>query len=152
MIRKLSSLSLLLLLSPTLLAQDPSPQAATEASDTLPADSPPPPGSGIPRWLDEVRAQRRALQELRRAEHDARRHAIDPLGAAQHDAREEAFLRRRQEIQSMMEQDRRLFLNQGPWLAPWPGPPLPSDAAAGPGAPPAPELPDWDNGWYYHGW
>jgi hypothetical protein len=60
MIRKLSSLSLLLLLSPTLLAQDPSPQAATEAPDTLPADSPPPPGSGIPRWLDEVRAQRRA--------------------------------------------------------------------------------------------
>jgi hypothetical protein len=106
------------------------------------------------RWLDEVRAQRRALQEQRRAQHEARKRAIDPVGAAEREAREEEFLRRRQEMRELIEADRRLFMNQGPWISP--SPPLP--ATSGPADPNAPQTrpgyvpPDWDNGWYFHGW
>jgi hypothetical protein len=34
--------------------------------------------------------------------------------------REEAFLKRRQQLRDQIEYDRWLFLNQGPWLTPWP--------------------------------
>ncbi|KAA6184795.1 hypothetical protein F2Q65_10790 [Thiohalocapsa marina] len=81
-----------------------------------------------PRWLEEVRAQRLALQAQRRA---------------QQEAREEAFQRRRQERREQFEADRWLFLNEGPWMnspmnrpgSPPVSPPL--NAPIGPTAPPA---------------
>jgi hypothetical protein len=103
----------------------------------------------VPRWLDDVRAQRRAVQKMRRA---------------QQDARKDEFLRRRHEILDMMENDRRLFRNHGPWLEPLPPAPLPPSLE-----PPEDGMsgfdddtggnthhhyppPGWDNGWYYNGW
>lgn len=101
-----------------------------------------------PRWLDDVRAQRQTLQEMRQARHDARK---------------DEFLRRRQEIRDRMENDRRLFRNHGPWLEPMAPSPLTSflehqepglagreddSSHAHPLYPP----PGWDNGWYYNGW
>jgi hypothetical protein len=110
-----------------------------------PASQPP---VSAPRWLDDVRAQRQALQQMRQA---------------QQEARKDEFLRRRQEIRDMMENDRRLFRNYGPWLEPMAPSPLPSflehqdhglanraddSSHAHPLYPP----PGWDNGWYYNGW
>ncbi len=130
-------------------AQQSGPQIPQTGGDTASAAVP-----RVPRWLDEVRSQRRALQEQRRAQRDARRRAIDPVGAAQFGAREDAFLRRRQERQDMIEQDRRSFLNQGPWSTPWP-PPRPAvpsgEQGEVPTTPDAESL-DWDNGWYFRGW
>ena len=116
------------------------------------------PTSNASRWLDEVRAQRRSLQEERRAEYDARRRAMNPVGAAQQEAREAEFLRRRQQRREMIEQDRRLLLNRGlsdqdGWLSASPvllsPPPMePGDEMPAPNSVP----PDWDNGWYFRGW
>jgi len=118
--------------------------------------------SQVPRWLEEVRAQRQALQDQRRAQHDARRRAIDPVGAAQQEAREAEFLRRRQELRDNIEQDRRLFLNRGlgsngGGLSAWPerplgAPPIGDSVARPVYVPPARVPPDWDNGWYFRGW
>lgn len=128
------------------------PSAGASGGDLSPGDEDirQQPGGGPNRWLDEVRAQRRALAQQRRAQMEARRRALDPLGTAQQEAREEAFLRRRNEIRGMLEHDRQLFLNQAPWFRPLP--PLP-------GAKPRPDddgehlaPQDWDNGWYYRGW
>lgn len=133
---------------------------------TSPADAPVP-HEGAPRWLEAVREQRRALQERRRAQHQARRRAIDPVRTARQEAMEQDFLRRRQEMRDLMAEERRMFLNLGPWLTPWPPPPggapptrdAPSpEPEAAAGAPPsesprsAYELPEWDNGWYFRGW
>jgi hypothetical protein len=129
------------------------PQIAQQAGPHS-GESAPAAAGRVPRWLEEVRAQRQALQEQRRAQHEARRRAIDPVGAAQQEAREDAFLRRRQERRDMIDQDRRSFLNQGPWATPWPSPPE-GVAAGEPGdrpATPSDGLPDWDNGWYFRGW
>jgi hypothetical protein len=126
----------------------------------------PMPHDGAPRWLDAVRAQRRALQERRRAQHQARRRAIDPVGTARQEALEQEFLRRRREMRDLIAQERWLFLNFGPWLTPLPSPPAgtsqpPADGPAEPQAKsarpetkptPASKLPDWDNGWYFRGW
>jgi hypothetical protein len=145
-----------------------SPFGASLAGDIQPTDAPqlgqqidphagesaPAAPNRIPRWLDEVRAQRQALQEQRRAQHEARRRAIDPIGAAQQEAREDAFFRRRQERREMLDQDRRSFVNQGPWAAPWPSPreALPPGEQGDRPATPSDSLPDWDNGWYFRGW
>ncbi len=144
----------------------PKPEAPGAALDAAPrkgADA----SDGAPPWLDAVRAQRQALQDLRRAEHQARRRALDPVGAARQEALEEKFFRRRQEIRDQMAEDRWLFLNFGPWMAPLPSPPgaLPSGPratapnprsepprAADPAPGPEREPPEWNNGWYFHGW
>jgi len=149
--------------------------AATEAPKPEAPDTPPDPPAekpidapdGAPRWLDAVRAQRHALRDLRRAEHKARRRALDPVGAARQEALEEEFFHRRREIHDQMAEDRRWFLNFGPWMAPLPSPPgaLPSASRAtspdpGREPPQAPEAqpgpgrqpPEWNNGWYFHGW
>ncbi|MCG6943311.1 MAG: hypothetical protein LJE69_18925 [Thiohalocapsa sp.] len=142
------------------------PDGSAAPIEANPPDSPALP-DGAPRWLDAVREQRRALQERRRAEHQARRRAIDPVGAAHHEALEEEFFRRRQEIRDQMAQDRWWFLNFGPWMLPLPSSPgaspsppgtMPPDAGSEPGqtpegpAAPAPQPPEWNNGWYFHGW
>ncbi|GEM_PF-1962350 len=121
------------------------------------------PDDMVPRWLEAVRAQRRALQERRRAQHQARRRALDPVGSARQQAMEEEFRRRRREMRDMIARDRWLFLNFGPWLSPLPtapGPSAPAGVAPSQAAPdddaeqtaPAGELPEWDNGWYFRGW
>ena len=143
----------------------PAADIADTPAQSRPQDTPAPQDLA-PRWLDAVRAQRRALQERRRAQHQARRRALDPVGTARQEALEQEFQRRRQEMRDMIAQDRWLFLNFGPWLAPLPSPPgasLPSatsppERATEPNSAPddsqAPvhELPDWDNGWYFRGW
>jgi hypothetical protein len=130
----------------------PSPGLAAPASRPAqqPASQPAlaQPPVPAPRWLDDVRAQRHALQEMRQARQDARK---------------DEFLRRRQEIRDMLETERRLFRNHGPWLEPMAPSPLPpflehqDSGLAGrdddnshphPLYPP----PGWDNGWYYKGW
>jgi hypothetical protein len=136
------------------------PLAVAQEDGPLPHD-------GAPRWLEAVREQRRALQERRRAQHQARRRALDPVGTARHEAMEQQFLRRRQEMRDLMAEERRLFLNLGPWLTPWPPPPggvpptpgtpSPEHAAAtgdttGEAPGPGQEPPEWDNGWYFRGW
>jgi hypothetical protein len=127
------------------------------------------PQSAVPRWLEEVRAQRRALREKRRAAHKARIDALDPIGSAKRDEREDLRRRLQEERREQIESERRLYLNRGPWLSPLaPRPPLPAgldplargsldpqDALQDP--PPRPEgdpmtPSDWDNLWYYNGW
>lgn len=126
----------------------------------------------VPRWLKEVRAQRRALQEQRRAAHQARHDAIDPIGAAKREERQEQVQRRRREVRDFIEHERRLYLNWGPWVTPLvPRPPsLPGvdpiaegsigsrnaddvghDPETRDGTKPLPPS-DWDNRWYFHGW
>ena len=59
-------------------------------------------------WLDEVRAQRRAREERRRAAKeamDARRRWIDPWGAAQQEAREQEVQRRRGAFLEQIERE-----------------------------------------------
>jgi hypothetical protein len=123
----------------------------------------PRPNDMVPRWLEAVRAQRRALQEHRRAQHQARRRAIDPVGTARQEAFEQEVSRRRQEMREMIAEERWLFLNFGPWATPWPVAPELTPGRVG--SPPQPRidpdqepqvtsdvLPDWDNGWYFRGW
>ena len=97
-------------------------------------------------WFDEVRDQRRMLADQRRARREV-----------EQDARKGEFLRRRQERRELIDQDRRLFLNYGPWLEPMapatradfpPEPPRADGSIDTPDHPPA----GWDNGWYYNGW
>lgn len=96
-------------------------------------------GPGLP-WFDEVRDQRRALAELRRARRDA-----------EQDARLDEFLRRRQERREQIEQERWLFMNYGPWFEPLAPPPAsPAKQASPKMAEPPP--PGWDNRWYFNGW
>ncbi len=79
-------------------------------------------------WLDEVRAQRRAWEERRKAAHEAfeaRHRATDPWGAAQHDAWEDEVDRRREARRQQMEQDRehfRALAPPAPPVPPWPEP------------------------------
>ncbi|MCF7989683.1 MAG: hypothetical protein K9M02_04495 [Thiohalocapsa sp.] len=157
--RKLSQLILLFALAGTVFAANGQASIALSAS-AAGGDASQPLGDAAPtRWLDEVRAQRRALTQQRRAQIEARRRALDPLGTAQQDAREEAFHRRRNEIREMFEWDRQLFLNQSPWFrplrplpSPQPGPvPLPDTDSEHP-APKDWAPKDWNNGWYYRGW
>ncbi|AGA89555.1 hypothetical protein Thimo_0716 [Thioflavicoccus mobilis 8321] len=116
------------------------------------------PSEGESPWLAEVRAQRRAWEEQRRAAKeaiDARRRRQAPWAAAQHEAREKAFQRRRDERLERIERDRARFRQQGPWQLASPDP-WPLDAAGTP-APldvPAPTYPPagWNNGWYYRGY
>ncbi len=150
--RSYASLLLLLPLCATIQAQE-IPAAPPSLADAAlgQVDSA---AAGAPRWLEEVRAQRRALQEKRRAQHEARKRAIDPAGAAQQEAREEEFLRRRQEMHDMIEADRRLFMNHGPRISPVPALPATSapDDVSYPPTRPGYVPPDWDNGWYFRGW
>lgn len=148
--------------------QAPTVIAAAAHTDSEPQTAPqgsPAPDDMVPRWLEAVRAQRRALQERRRAQHQARRRALDPVGTARQEAMEEEFQRRRQEMRDMIAQDRWLFLNFGPWLSPLRTPPgmSPPRGLAAPDRPPDPaddterspsadDPPEWDNGWYFRGW
>jgi hypothetical protein len=127
------------------------------------------PQSTVPRWLEEVRAQRRALHEQRRAAHQARIDALDPVGSAKRDEREKLRRRRQEERRELMESERRLYLNHGPWLSPLaPQPPPATDLnalsrgsldAADEMKPKEPRSDgdartpsDWNNLWYYNGW
>jgi hypothetical protein len=128
----------------------------------------------VNQWLDEVRAQRRAWEERRRAAKealDARRRWLDPWGAAQKEAHEKDTQRRRDAFREQIERDRELFRNRSPWAAqsgPWQEvPPGGETLAPDPGGPaegaiappdedalgsPYPPLPGWDNRWYYRGY
>ncbi|MBK5941457.1 hypothetical protein [Halochromatium roseum] len=123
------------------------------------------PQSQVPRWLEEVRAQRRALYEQRRAAHQARIDAFDPIGSAKRDERHELQRRHQEERRELIESERRLYLNRGPWLSPLaPMPPPsaePDPLARGslesrsqqPAQGSSPQTPsDWNNLWYYKGW
>ena len=144
-------------------SQEPPPPAAVP----MPIAEPEP----VRQWLDEVRAQRQAREERRRADKEARdahRRWIDPWGAAQKEAREQETRRRRMELMEHVERDRQEFRNWGPWgfrPNPWQEKPVrspavtprPKDADAAPaiplGDPQASSypLPGWDNRWYYRG-
>lgn len=110
---------------------------AEPVADAPHPDAPAASGNPLP-WVDEVRNQRRALQEWRRAQH-----------GAQQDARYEGFLRRRHERRELMEQERQQFRNYGPWREPLGPTPVPANPTT---APQPPTPPGWDNGWYYNGW
>lgn len=123
------------------------------------------PQTQVPRWLEEVRAQRRALHEQRRAAHQARIDALDPMGSAKRDQRQELQRRRQEERRELIENERRLYLNYGPWLRPLaPRPPQAAelDPLSGgslesrgeqPSNSTSPRTPlDWNNLWYYNGW
>jgi hypothetical protein len=150
--------------------------APTRAQEPPPPPLPPSAGpsaepESLDQWLDEVRAQRRAWENRRRAAKealDARRRWIDPWGAAQHDAREQETQRRRDAFREKIERDREAFRNQAPWGAVY-GPmpdesmgflpdditsPDADDATASRGAPSPSQfpLPGWDNRWYYRGY
>ncbi|MFP4278506.1 MAG: hypothetical protein ACOC26_04050 [Halochromatium sp.] len=161
-------------------ARSAAPQAPMPAPTPAPTPVPgahPPQTAGmhqpqIPRWLEEVRAQRRALHEQRRAAHQARHDALDPLGAVKRDERQAQRRRRRQEMREMIETERRLYRNRGPWfspltpvtpMAPTAGGPLMRGSLAEDQAPERSDEPssasgeplppsDWNNRWYYRGW
>lgn len=112
--------------------------SVTAGSDTPSAVTP---GSTHPenRWLEEVRAQRRAWEERRQAARDtfeARRRLNDPRGAAHQEAWEEDVRRRRETRMQRMEQDREFFrgLRQ---------PPLPWYQSQGPASGPTRQVPEW---------
>jgi TolA-binding protein len=146
--RRLISLliSLALVVSPTLAASRQPPDqvepAEPQGAEASPRRPQPAPAMGIdprqaasrgaqadtPPWLEEVRAQRRALHEQRRAAHRARRDALESITAAQREERQEQMRRRQEEVREMIESERRLYLNRGPWLSPLiPAPPYPAD-------------------------
>ena len=158
--------------SPGLMPPSPRPAPSLVMEPRRP--EPTGPQSSVPRWLEEVRAQRRALHEQRRAAHQARLQAMDPMGTAKRDERTELRLRRQEGVRDLIETERRLYLNRGPWfspLAPRP-PPVPELApptrdsldprldpqgAAGIEQQPSSSTstqapPDWNNLWYYNGW
>jgi hypothetical protein len=125
-------------------------------------------------WLDEVRAQRQAWEERRRAAKEvinARRREIDPWGAAKQEAWEEENQRRREAFLQRIEREREVFRSQAPWgtaQTPWQD--KPPDQDSRPEAMPQghetvqdptskrdpyspyPMLPGWDNRWYYRGY
>lgn len=117
------------------------------------------------RWLDAVRAQRKAWEEGRRASREAmdeyhRQHSPRPHTEAQ--ARQEDYRQRREAFFERIERERDWFRTQVPWQMPSPPePPVPYEPAemANPSAPPEtlsppafPALPGWDNRWYYQGY
>lgn len=154
-------------------AQD-APSAATSRPPASPIGALTPAPEPVPRWLDEVRAQRQAREERRRAAKEAmgaRRRWIDPWGAAQQEAWEQETQRRRDAFMEKVERDRKAFRSNSPWGPPhnpWsdkapglgPGPALGSSSstdtaeAAGQAVTPAESypLPGWDNRWYYRGY
>jgi hypothetical protein len=149
---------------------------AARAQEPPPPPPPPPPGptseaDPMAKWLDEVRAQRRAWEARRRAAKeaiDAHRRWVDPWGAAQHEAREKETERRRQAFREQIERDREIFRNQPPWnslfdpldqslgMFPDDRSALDSDEATARQdslSPPSEyQLPGWDNRWYYRGY
>lgn len=120
----------------------------------------------LPQWLDEVKAQRQAWEERRRAAKEAvhaRRRQHDPWGAAQHEAREQESQRRRDAIIEQFERDRDTF--QAPWAGPRdqgppspqpdtgaPQPTVPDSTALNPADPGSYPPSGWDNRWYYRGY
>lgn len=69
------------------------------------------------RWLDEVRAQRKAWEDRRKANREAfeaRRRMADPWGSAQQEAWEDEIERRRETRRQQREQQRELFRGIGP--------------------------------------
>jgi hypothetical protein len=120
----------------------------------------------LPQWLDEVKAQRQAWEERRRAAKEAvqaRRRQNDPWGAAQHEAREQESQRRRDAIIEQFERDRDNY--HAPWAGPrdqGPPPPQPGTGMPQPTAPESTALnpadpgsyppSGWDNRWYYRGY
>lgn len=130
----LLALALLFASAPGAAEPDPSPPGAAAPEspggeprpDAQPA-APPPEGAPDPstRWLNEVRAQRQAWEERRKANRDAfeaRRRVVDPRGSAHHEAWEEEVERRREARRQHREQERELFRSLGPSepLALWP--------------------------------
>lgn len=125
----------------------------------------------VRQWLDEVRVQRQAREERRRADKEARdahRRWVDPWGAAQQEAREQETQRRRNAFFEHIERDREAFRIQVPWG--FPQDPRQEEAAGSQaekqlptdgdtvGVPrqavphPSPYPPTgWDNRWYYRG-
>ncbi len=151
--------------SPALLPPGPVPGMVREPRRPEPAGS----QSTVPRWLEEVRAQRRALRDQRRAAHQARLEALDPIGAAKRDERKELMRRRQEEMRELIETERLLYLNRGPWFNPlFPRSPLapkldplaggslaPQKAKRGEQSTSSGDIQapsDWNNLWYYHGW
>ena len=120
----------------------------------------------VDQWLAEVKAQRKAREERRRATREAinaRRRLTDPWGAAHQESHEKESQRRRDAMMEQIDREREAFRDQGPWQLPSPmdqGPPPPpaSGAAseAGDGEPPSavPTYPPsgWNNRWYYRGY
>lgn len=124
----------------------------------------------VDRWLEEVKAQRRAWEERRRATKEAinaRRRLTDPWGAAHQEAHEKESQRRHDAMMDQMERDRETFREQGPWqgtdpmdLRPPPpvAPPGPAGAQPEPGGAhnpaesPAYPPSGWNNRWYYRGY
>lgn len=147
----------------------PTPMRPPSSLGAMPSASEP-----MPQWLDEVRAQRQAREERRRAAKKAigaRRRWIDPWGAAQKEAWEQETQRRRDAFKEKVERDREAFRSQAPWAptpTPWwdqgtglvSGPELHSqsnpDTAETTGQTLSPtepfSLPGWDNRWYYRGY
>ena len=154
--------------------------AATPADDTAAAGGSaaeqhiPQPGlyaDPVDQWLEEVKAQRRAREQRRRAAKEAinaRRRLTDPWGAAHQEAHEKESQRRHDAMMEQIERDREAFREQGPWQGPGamdlrpPPPPVPPPSSAGTqpdggssqGSPGTPAYPPsgWDNRWYYRGY
>lgn len=150
--------------------------AATPGDDAAAAARPAPeqatvqPGAytdPVDQWLEEVKAQRRAREERRRAAKEAinaRRRLTDPWGAAHQEAHEKENQRRRDAMREQIERDRETFREQGPWHDPGPmdlSPPPPpissgtqpeAGGSQGPAGTPAYPPSGWDNRWYYRGY
>ena len=150
------------------------PSASNSMSPPPPVGAMPPIPESVPQWLDEVRAQRQAREERRRAAKEAlgaRRRWIDPRGAAQQEAWERETKRRRDAFMEKVERDREAFRNHAPWgpaPTPWRNEAPdhdPDTALHSPSNPDTAEasgqtltreepysLPGWDNRWYYRGY
>lgn len=159
-----------------LMAGPASPAPGDDAAARRPAAEQVAPQTGgyadpVDQWLEEVKAQRRAWEERRRATKEAinaRRRLTDPWGAAHQEAHEKENQRRRDAMMDQIERDRETLREQGPWTATGPkdlGPPPPPAAPPisagappepggtdGPVEPPAYPPSGWNNRWYYRGY
>jgi hypothetical protein len=138
--------------------------AAPVTAEPDPEVDPGPPS--FSKWLEAVRAQRQGLRQRRPRDQEPDRPALrGPVQPWKRKADRQAdWMRQRQSRRALMDMERELFRNYGPWLEPLsPTPPTDgprvgvptddrpdsSDAAV---QPDRRHPPGWDNRWYYRGW
>jgi len=120
--------------------------------------------SPLPEWLEAVRAQREGLQQLPRREGQRDWAARSEAARQRQVERRADWERQRKKRRALIDLERELFRNYGPWLEPLaPGgltdgrtPPAPADDDSDRVDVQPPhrhrQPPGWDNRWYYRGW
>lgn len=135
--------------------------ALAEPAPELEQDTPP-----YAQWLEAVRTQRQLLEQQRRREKLSDWPTGQGLSGqrARQAERQAQWEYRRRSRRALIDRERELFRNYGPWLEPlspmrpgdgMPFRNLPNETHGPPEGRDAPRIgqpPGWDNRWYFHGW